>query len=130
MYENLTDDNFTLFAAHAYDKPGAITSEFEADLSRVLYVKRLLTKYYATGILKDRLIMNHLVILYNVFGVEAATRLLFFKLDDKDREVVKPFLIYMSVLPEVVFGINGKNVRTNIIRLDMKVVECLRALDK
>jgi len=128
MYENLTEDNYLLYAASAYEKPGAITSEFEADLSRLLYVKRLLTKYYATKVLKDRLIMNHLVILYNVFGIEAATRLLFFKLDDRDREVIKPFLIYMSVLPEVVFGINGTDVKTSVIRLDMKVVEALRAL--
>lgn len=129
MYENLTDDNFLLFAATAYEKPGAITSEFEADLSRILYVKRLLTKYYATKVLKDRLILNHLVILYNVFG-DAATRLLFFKLDDQDREVIKPFLIYINRLPEIVRGINGEDVRTSIIRLDMKVVQCLRDLDK
>lgn len=129
MYENLTDENYLLFAASAYEKPNAITSEFEQDLSRVLYVKRLLTKYYATKVLKDRLIMNHLVILYNVFG-DAATRLLFFKLDDKDREVIKPFLIYLSRLPEEVRGINGQDVKTSIIRLDMRVVECLRSLDK
>lgn len=129
MYENLTDDNFTLFAAHAYEKPNAITSEFEQDLSRVLYVKRLLTKYHVTKVLKDRLIMNHLVILYNVFG-DAATRLVFFKLDDSDREVIKPFLIYLNRLPEMVYGINGKDIKTSIIRLDMKVVECLRSLDK
>ena len=128
MYENLTDDNIMLYAARAYDKPNAIVSEFEADLSRVLYVKRLLTKYYATKVLKDRLIMNHLVVLYNVFGVEAATRLLFFKLDDRDREVVKPFLIYMNMLPEVVYGVKGKDIKTSLIRLDEKVIKCLRAL--
>jgi hypothetical protein len=127
MYENLTEDNFLLYAASAYEKPGAITSEFEADLSRLLYVKRLLTKYYATGVLKDRLIMNHLVILYNVFG-DAATRLLFFKLDDRDREVIKPFLIYINRLSDMVRGINGTDIDTRIIRLDMKVVEALRTL--
>lgn len=125
---NLTEENYTLYAAQAYDKPNAITSEFDADISRVFYIKRLLTKYYATKILKDRLIMNHLVILYNVFGVEAATRLIFFKLDDKDYEVIKPFLIKMSVLPEMVRGINGKDIKTSIIRLDMRVVEVLRAM--
>lgn len=128
MYTNLTDDNFLLYAASVYDKPNAITSEFEADISRVLYVKRLLTKYYTSKVLKDRLMMNHLVILYNVFGVEAASRLLFYKLDDRDREVVKPFLIYMSVLPEVIKGVDNKDIRTSLIRLDNKVVECLRSL--
>ena len=129
MYENLTEDNFLLFAASAYEKPGAVTSEFEADLSRILYIKRLLTKYYATKMLKDRLMMNHLVILYNVFG-DAATRLLFFKLDDRDREVIKPFLIYINRLPEVVRGINGVDITTRSIRLDLEIIKCLRNLDK
>ena len=129
MYENLTEDNFLLFAASAYEKPGAVTNEFEADLSRILYIKRLLTKYYATKMLKDRLLMNHLVILYNVFG-DAATRLLFFKLDDRDREVIKPFLIYINRLPEVVRGINGVDITTRSIRLDLEIIKCLRNLDK
>lgn len=127
MVDDLNDDNFLLVAAKAYVKPGAVHSEFEEDLQRILYLKRLLTKYYSTGVLKDRLIMNHIVVLYNVFGYDA-TRLLFCKLDEKDLEVIKPFLLFIRMLPEVVYGVNGKDVDTSNIRLDVEAVQCLLKL--
>lgn len=130
MFDNLTESNFSLYAAKAYDKPNAVMSEFEEDLNRILYLKRLLTKYYSSKVLKDRLIMNHIIVLYNVFGVVAATRMLFYKLDDKDLEVVKPFLIFLNFLPEKVYGINGKDVCTADIKLDQEAVKCLRDLNK
>ena len=128
MFQNLTENNYLLFAAKVYEKPNAIMSEFEEDLNRTLYIKRLLTKYYANGILKDRLIMNHLVILLNVFGVEATARILFFKLDSKDLAVIKPFLIYLNSMPDVVYGINGKDITTSDVKLDKGAIECLRNL--
>ena len=103
-------------------------SEFEEDLNRILYLKRLLTKYYATKILKDRLIMNHIIVLYNVFGIEAATRMLFYKLDERDLEVIKPFLIFLNFLPDIVYGVNGKNITTADIKLDQEAIRCLRDL--
>lgn len=130
MFEQLTDDNFLLYAAKAYDKPAAVMSEFEEDLNRILYIKRLLTKYYGTGFLKERLILNHILVLYNVFGVDAATRLLFFKLEEKDYEVIKPFLLYMNFLPVVVKGIKGKNIITNDIKMDHNCIKALRELSK
>lgn len=128
MFDDLTDNNFILYAAKAYDRPDAVMSEFEEDLNRILYVKRLLTKYYSSGILKERLILNHIVVLYNVFGVEAATRILFFKLDERDYEVIKPFLLFLNFLPKVVYGIKGKNILTSEIQLDKGSIECLRNL--
>lgn len=128
MFDDLNDNNFMLYAAKAYDKPNAVMSEFEEDLNRILYVKRLLTKYYSSGILKERLILNHIVVLYNVFGVEAATRILFFKLDERDYEVIKPFLIFLNFLPKVVYGIKGKNIITSEIQLDTGSIKCLRNL--
>lgn len=128
MNENLTDDNFLLIAAKAYSKPNLVQSEFEEDLNRLQYVKRLLTKYYATQILKERLILNHLVVFYNVFGPEMGTRFLFFRMEAKDLEVLKPFLIYLGMLPEVVRGINGKDVITDEIQLDTVAIEALRGL--
>jgi hypothetical protein len=116
--ENLCDDNFQLYAAKAYNKPNAVMSEFEEDLQRIVYLKRLLTKFYISNVLKDRLILNHLIIIYNVFGIEAATKMLFLKLDERDLEVIKPFLIFLHFLPEVVYGVNGKNIRTSDIRLN------------
>jgi hypothetical protein len=117
MFDDVNEDNYILFAAKAYVKPGAVVSEFEEDMNRVLYLKRLLTKYYSTGVLKDRLIMNHIVVLYNVFGMET-TRMLFCKLDERDLEVVKPFLIFIKMLPEMVHGVNGRDHDTSKIRLD------------
>ena len=128
MFDNLCDDNFFLFVAKAYDKPNAVLSELEEDINRLLYIKRLLTKYYSSGVLKYKLVMNHIIILYNVFGLEAATRILFFKLDERDLEVVKPFLIFLRFLPEVVYGINGKDVVTADIRLDEGALLCLKDL--
>ena len=126
--ENITDGNFTLVAAKAYDKPNMVQSEFEDDLNRLQYVKRLLTKYYATQILKERLILNHLVVFYNVFGPEMGTRLLFFRMEAKDLEVLKPFLIYLGMLPVVVRGINGKDIPTDEITLDQNAIKALREL--
>lgn len=128
MFHNLTDENYMLYAAKVYDRPDAVMSEFEEDLNRILYIKRLLTKYYSTGFLKERLLLNHIVVLYNVFGVEAATRLLFFKLDERDYEVIKPFLIFLNYLPIVVHGIRGKDIITNEIKLDEHSIECLRKI--
>jgi hypothetical protein len=124
---DMNEDNYVLLAAKAYVKPGAVMSEFEEDMNRVLYLKRLLTKYYSTGTLKDRLIMNHLIVLYNVFGMEA-TRMLFCKLDERDLEVIKPFLIFTHVLPEVVEGVNGRDVDTRTIRLNEDAIKCLATL--
>lgn len=126
MFDDLNDANFTLYAAKAYDKPNAVMSEFEEDLNRILYLKKLLTKYYSSGNLKDKLIMNHLIVLYNVFGIEVASRLIFFKLDDKDYEVIKPFLIFLNYLPKEIKGIRGINIITNEIKLDPFVVSTLR----
>lgn len=128
MFENLNEQNYLLYAAKVYEKPNAVMSEFEEDLNRTLYIKRLLTKYYASGILKDRLVMNHLVILLNVFGVEATARILFFKLDSKDLAVIKPFMIYLNSMPDVVYGIDGKDVVTSDIKLDKGAIECLRKI--
>jgi hypothetical protein len=128
MYENLNDDNMLLYAAKEYNKPNAVMSEFEEDMNRILYIKRLLTKYYATGVLKERLILNHIIIIYNVFGIEAASRLLFCKLEEKDYEILKPFLVFLNFLPEMIKGIKGKDILTSDIKLDEGAIKCLRQL--
>ena len=128
MFENLCDDNYILYMAKCYDKPNMVLSEFDEDLQRILYIKRLLTKYCKTGILKERLLLNHLIVLYNVFGIECCTRALFFKLEEKDLEIIKPFLIFLSYLPKKVLGINGKDFFTDDIGLDIGTVEVLRTI--
>lgn len=129
MINDLTDDNWILFAAKAYEKPFAIQAEFDEDLNRILYIKRLLTKYHSSGNLKERLLLNHLIIFYNVFGIESSSRLLWLKLDEKDWVVIKPFLLFLNLLPKQIQGVRGVTVDTDTIGLDQKVVDALRAMN-
>jgi len=96
----LTDDNFLLYAAKIYDNPSCESEdEFYEDLNRVKYIKRLFFRYDNTGELKLRLILNHIIILINVFGTEGAARILFHKSEDKYYEYLKSFLFYLNALP-------------------------------
>lgn len=100
MIYELTDDNFVLYAMKHYDNPGCRgLDEFDDDLKRFRYLKRLFRKYKAGSGLKERLIINHLVVLYNLFGIEAATNMLFFKLDKKHWPQLKSFLLFLNVMP-------------------------------
>lgn len=126
----LDESNILLYAAKHYNNPQCFdTVEFYEDLNRFKYLKRLFKKYKDTGDLKERLILNHLVILVNVFGPEATTRMLFLKLTGFEI-ALKPFLIYLSILPSKVkdIGITCQTINTSEIPLDMQVVERLRAI--
>lgn len=126
MISNLHDENFLIFAMKAYDKPNAILSEFEEDLSRIKYVKRLIKRYKISGELKERLILNHLIILGNVFGVEASVKMLFFKLDNEDYTILKTFLLYLNYMPSMIYGVNGKNIHSADITIDVFIGKRLR----
>jgi hypothetical protein len=97
---DLNDENFLIYAAKHYDRPHIIQSEFEDDLKRIKYVKRLLRKYRQTGDCKERLILNHIIILSNVFGVDATVNMLFFKTDAEDYPVLKTFLLFLQFMPD------------------------------
>jgi hypothetical protein len=128
MFDDLTEDNFLLYAIKAYDSPHCIMSEFESDLKRTKYLKRLFRRYKTSKILKERLILNHLILLYNVFGAEPATRILFFRIDEEDYDILKTFLIYLNYMPDKIQGINGKDIISTDILLDMNVAEALRKI--
>ena len=99
-FDELNEDNYLLFAIKFYDNPQALTMEdFESDLKRIRYVKRLLKKYKNTGDLKTHLILNHLTILFNVFN-DAAVPLLFYNLDSELWPAIKSFLIFLNRFPE------------------------------
>lgn len=99
MY-NLTDENFVLYAMKHYDNPHCRgVNEFNDDLKKFKYLKRLFRKYKAGAGLKERLILNHIIVLYNLFGNEAATNMLFFKIDRKYWSQLKSFLIYLHFMP-------------------------------
>ena len=93
-FDDLTPENVFMFAAKAYERPNCLWSEFEEDLKTFNYVKRLFRRFQKDGDLKERLILNHLIIIYNVFGVPAATRLLFYYLRPVDHSLLKTFLLF------------------------------------
>jgi len=128
MFDDLNEDNFVMYAVKCYTSTSCLMSEFEGDLKRTKYLKRLLRRYKVTKNLKERLILNHIILLNNVFGVEATARILFFRIDEKDYDVLKTFLLYLNILPEMVHGIRGKNIRTDMIPVDMKVADILRKI--
>ena len=100
QFHELNEDNYMMFAIRNYDNPQAITSEdFYDDLKRFKYIKRLLRRYKKTGVLKTHLLLNHFISVYNVFG-DAATALLFYKIDTDLWSSMKSFVIYLSRLPE------------------------------
>jgi hypothetical protein len=126
MFDDLNEENFMMYAVKAYEAPNCIMSEFEGDLKRTKYLKRLFRRYKVTKTLKERLILNHIILLYNVFGAEATTRILFYRIDEKDYDVLKTFLVYLNLLPKIVRGIRGKNIITSDIAIDLQIAETLR----
>ena len=126
ILNNLTDGNFTLFAARYYENPHCLTEEeFEDDLKRFRYLKRLFNKYKQTGELKDRLIINHFVVLYNVFHHRAATKMICLKLYD-ELSYVKPFLIMLGYWPDRIEGVNGEVIVDSNVALDGNITGILR----
>ena len=89
---------------------------------------RLFRRYKATKVIKERLILNHIILLNNVFGLEATARILFFRIDEKDYDALKTFLLYLNLLPSEVKGIRGKTIVTDVIPVDMKIAEILRKI--
>ena len=99
-FDELNENNYMMFAVKMYDNPHALTKEeFEDDLKRIKYVKRLLNRYKNTGVLKTHLILNHLTVLFNVFG-EAAVPLLFYNLEEDLWPSIKSFLVFLHRIPE------------------------------
>ena len=121
----ITEENLEIIAAKYYMNPNCLDKEeFIEDFSRIKYIKRLIRRYKKTGELKERLILNHIVILFNVFENTGCQKLLFFKLY-KELDVLKPFLILINRLPEKI-EINNKVYHTSDITMDQKIVDLLR----
>jgi len=100
IFSELTEENFLLFAIKHYENPQAVTKEdFDKDLQHFKYIKRLLKKYKNSGELKAHLLLNHFIILYNIFG-DAATPMLFFKIEKDLWSIIKTFIIFLNKLPE------------------------------
>ena len=100
LFDHLNEDNFLLFAIRNYENPQAVTKEdFDKDLNHFKYIKRLLKRYKNTGVLKTHLLLNHFIVLYNIFG-EAATPMLFFKIEEDLWSSMKSFIMFLNRLPE------------------------------
>lgn len=126
--EKLSERNFLLYAAKNYDNPQCMDiEEFKDDLKRINYIKKLFNKYRTAGELKERLIINHLIVIYNTFGSEAATRMLFFKLNEY-KDLLKPFLVFLNYMPNYIEGVEDTIIRSSDISLDSKIVAKLREI--
>tara|TARA_Y100000593_G_scaffold83941_1_gene158655 strand:+ start:394 stop:762 length:369 start_codon:yes stop_codon:yes gene_type:complete len=122
MTFELDDDNLLNYAMRNYDNPHCKSvEEFQDDLNRTKYIKRLFRKYKTTGELRERLILNHMIIFYNVFGIEAASSILFYKIEEEFHMLLKTFMVYLEVFPE-------NDLEKIKIPLDVKVVNVLRNL--
>jgi len=110
MFSKITKDNWLFYAIKNYDCPNLDSEkEFYEDVKRFKYIKRLFRKYKSTGELKTRLVINHLIVLQNVFGVDAACTLLFFKIEREFWGILKTFLVYLKYVSDEEFN----NVKVN-----------------
>ena len=101
IFEELNEENFTLFAIRHYDNPQCTsTEEFYEDIRRFRYLKRLLKRYYKNGELRERLILNHLIVLNNVFGPDACATLLLYKIQQEYWPALKSFLLFLNIITE------------------------------
>jgi len=120
LFDELNEDNFVLFASRHYDNPQCMSvEEFHHDLNRFKYLKRLLRRYTQNDDLQERLILNHIVVLYNVFGIDPANKMMFYRMEQEYWSPVKTFLIFLNYLRDDEFV---------DVPLDQKIVERLRNL--
>ena len=125
-FKKLTEENYQIFAMQHYDNQECNSVEdFYEDINRIKYVKRLFRRYVKKDELRERLIINHIVSLSNVFGVEPATRLLFFKIENELWPILKTFLVLLSYMPE---RLKDPEVISSDIPLDERIVNTLRKI--
>lgn len=130
MYsEDLNENTFLMFAMKEYSNVQCTDiEEFYDDLKKIKYIKRLFNTYRNEGQLKERLILNHLIVFYNVFPNQAGTRILFYKIEEVFWPILKTFLIFLDRMPNKIDSIMGKVIRTNDIQIDDGVATRLRQI--
>ena len=125
LSDKLCENNFLLNAMHHYDNPQCHSlEEFEEDLKKFLYLKKLLSRYKKDGELRERLILNHIIVLYNVFG-DAATNMLFYKIEEDCWNSLVTFLVYLERMPEFV---PEHSIKLSDVVLDEKIISALRKI--
>ena len=124
-FNELTNENYLMFALLHYDNPHCIDiKEYFEDVRKLKYIKRLFNRYKEDGVMKERLILNHIISFYNVFDNEAATRLLFFRVGKEYHSLLKTFLVFLNRMPDKI----NENLYSDSIQLDDKIIEILRNL--
>lgn len=125
LFEVLNDDNFMLYAMKAYENPQCSgIDEFHEDLNRIKYIKRLLRKYKRDGVIRERLILNHIIIFCNVFGIQEGLRILFFRVEKDLWVELKTFLVMLNYIPDRMDG----DEDFNDISIDEVIADKLRSL--
>ena len=128
-FDDLTEENFLMFAMREYNNMQCTDiEEFHDDLKKIKYIKRLFNIYKNDGQLKERLILNHLIVFYNVFPAYAGTRILFYKIEEHFWSMLKTFLIFLDRMPDKIGLIRGKEIISTDIKLDDGIVTKLRTI--
>jgi len=124
----ITDDNFDVYAMKAYRTPCLSTKDYYNDLKKINYIIRLINRYKTRGILKERLILNHIIELSNVFGIDDCVRILMFKIEPKHWSELTAFLFYLNFLKNEVKYIKEHPIKVEHIPMNMEVLEVLKRL--
>ena len=128
-FDDLTEESFLMFAMREYNNMQCTDiEEFYDDLKKIKYIKRLFNIYKNDGQLKERLILNHLITWYNVFPVQAGTRILFYKIEEQFWPMLKTFLIFLDRMPDKIESIRGKEIKSTDIKLDDGIITRLRTI--
>ena len=127
-FDNLNNENWMMYVIKAYEKPNYVMSEFKEDLKRINYLKRLFKRHRKYGDIKERLVINHLTVLYNVFGPEVTSRILFFKMSKDDYSLLKTYLTFLNIMPRKIESVKGMDIYDSSIPIDMEVADKLRNL--
>ena len=130
MINYVSDENFMLYAARHYDNPSCATeAEFLSNLNRIKFILKMFKRYEKDGVINERLLLNHIILLYNVFAPDAATKMLVFRLSNY-LHMLKPFLILLNYWPEKIenVGAIGMHVVGSDIPLDDVIVDLLRKI--
>jgi len=128
-FNDLTEENFLMFSMREYNNMQCTDiEEYHDDLKKIKYIKRLFNIYKNDGQLKERLILNHLIVFYNVFPAYAGTRILFYKIEEQFWPMLKTFLIFLERMPDKIESIRGKTILATDIKLDEGIVTKLRTI--
>ena len=128
-FDDLNEGTFLMYSMKEYNNIQCVDiEEYYDDLKKIKYIKRLFNIYLNEGQLKERLILNHLIVFYNVFPIQAGTRILFYKIEEHFWPMLKTFLIFLDRMPDKIESIRGKTILSTDIKLDDGIVTRLRTI--